>query len=108
MTSAAQTALVVRGTPGQVALAHWLVDRLDEPQKRENAEYQAPGSPDDAVFLFYLPRATTVQQLQQTAVKVRSATRAQKLFTYSASSVLALRGTAAQIGQARELIAEIR
>ncbi len=108
MTSAAQTALVVRSTPRQVTLAHWLVSRLDEPQKRENSEYQIPGSLDDTVELFYLPRTISTQQLQQAAVKVRTATHAQRLFTYNSSSVLAMRGTATQIAQARELIAEIR
>ena len=108
MTSAAQTALVVRSTPSQVTLAHWLVSRLDEPQERENAEYRIPGSPEDTVYLFYLPRTTTTQQLQQAAVKVRTATGAQRLFTYNASSVLAMRGTAAQIAQARELMADRR
>ena len=108
MTSAAQTAMVVRSSSSQVTLAHWLVSRLDEPQKRENAEYRIPGSPEDTVFLFYLPRTTTTQQLQQAAVKVRTATRAQRLFTYNASSVLAIRGTATQIAQARELIAQMR
>lgn len=106
MTSAAQTALVVRGTPSQVTLAQWLVSRLDEPQKRENAEYQI--SPDDTVCLFYLPRKTTTQQLQQAAVEVRTATRVQRLFTYNASSVLAIRGTGAQIRQVRELMVEVR
>lgn len=108
ITSAAQTAMAVRGAPSQVTLAHWLVNRLDEPQKRENAEYQIPGSPEDTVYLFYLPRTTTTQQLQQAAVKVRTATGARRLFTYNASSALAMRGTAAQIGQARDLMAEMR
>ena len=108
MTSAAQTAMVVRSSLSQVTLAQWLVSRLDEPQVRENAKYQIPGSPEDTVYLFYLPRATTAQQLQQAAVKVRTATGARRLFTYNSSAVLAIRGTAAQIAQARELIAERR
>ena len=107
MMSAAQTAMVVRSSLSQVTLAQWLVSRLDEPQVRENAKYQIPGSPEDTVYLFYLPRATTAQQLQQAAVKVRTATGARRLFTYNSSAVLAIRGTAAQIAQARELIAQM-
>ena len=106
ITSTAQAAMVVRSTPSQVTLAHWLVSQLDEPRRRENAAY--PISPDDTCGLFYLPQTTTIQQLQQAAVKVRTATGAQRLFTYNASSVLAMRGTAAQIAQARELMADRR
>ncbi len=106
MSTHTQKAIAVRSTPSQVTLASWLVDLLDHPEKRDNAEYQQPGKADDSVRVFYLPKTTTVQQLYEMATKVRKATGGGRLFTYSASRVIALRGTAEQTGLARQIIGQ--
>jgi hypothetical protein len=54
--------------------------------------------------LFYLPRARTPQELEDTMTAVRAATNARRLFIISAQKVLAVRGTANQIAIAERVI----
>ena len=110
-------ALVLRGTGGQIAMADWLVNELDNaasPQAlAQNSQNPAPrefrlagGGGEDLVRVFYLTHAGTVQRLQEIAVQVRTMTQIRRIFTYTAPRVLALRGTDSQIALADRLIKE--
>lgn len=111
------TALALRGTAGQVALAEWLFHELDKPTNREafvqqsqdpgNREYRVPGSGDDVVRLFYVMHAETARDVQEVATLVRSMAQIRRLFTYNAPRALALRGTAGQIAMAEWLFHEL-
>lgn len=56
------------------------------------------------IRVFYLPPATSVQDLQQIATKIRTAANIRKVFTYNQPRALALRGTIDQISQAEQIL----
>lgn len=109
---AAQKALAVRGTAGQIAMAEWLVNELDNAASRKAAqgaahEYRVSPNADDVMRVFYLAHAQTVQELQEVATNLRSMTEVRRLFTYNAAKAIALRGTAGQAAMAEWLVAAL-
>jgi general secretion pathway protein D len=62
---------------------------------------------DYVVKVFYIRNATTVQELQEISVTVRSVTEIRRAFTYNALNAILLRGTADQIALAEKLIADL-
>ena len=109
-TDSARTTLSLRGTSDQIALAEWLVAKLDRPappaRQDQTLEYRLPGGGDNVVRVFYLTHAATPQKLQKIATTVRGATAVRRLFTYNALRALSLRGTSDQIALAGQLIEE--
>jgi hypothetical protein len=112
-TNNAASAIVMRGTADQIALAGWLLDELDKAPDAERRyqhsaayEYREPGSAADSVRVFYLKPEVTVQNLQEAAVMVRTTTQVRRLFTYNATRAITLRGTADQVAMAERLIAQ--
>lgn len=97
----------VRGNAEQVRLAGWLANELDKPtQAASSTEYRMPNGNENTVRVFYLTNATTVQQFQQMAVSIRTATNIRRVFTYNSPRALALRGTPTQLAHAAQLIAD--
>jgi hypothetical protein len=105
-------AIGARGTDDQIALAKWLFANLDAasiPEARSDPgaqEYRLSPTKDEFVRVFYLAHAVTREHLQETATQIRSKINARYVFTYSAPSAVAIRGTAQQIAQADRLIQE--
>lgn len=113
-TYSAPRALVVRGTVEELALTEWLFDELDKSANAQPSalgpapyKYQASISDEDTVRVFYLPQTTTLQGVQETAIRIRVATRVRRIFTYNPRRAVALRGTAGQIAQAEQMIQEL-
>jgi hypothetical protein len=112
-----QRTLAVRGKAGPVALAEWLFYELDKPtnpqalaQPSPNSathEYRLSDGGEDVVRVFYLKQPKTRQDLQEIATVVRSMADIRRLFTYSASMCMVLRGTAVQIALSEWLISEL-
>jgi hypothetical protein len=103
----ATTAIALRGTADQIAIAEWLFNDLDKGSQNPGAhELRLPGGGDDVLRVFYLTHARTSQQLQEIATQVRSMAEIRRLFIYNAPSAMALRGTASQIALADRLIKE--
>ncbi len=108
-------AIMVRGTPSQVALAEWLVGQLDrEPTAAASpspAAYdydESPRSMDQRdVRVFRLANVRTAQDLQQLVNKLRSAASIQRVFPYTGLPAIALRGSAAQVGIAEQMIRQM-
>ena len=99
------------GTEAQMVFAEWLVKELDQPANQPPRtpaphEYRPSGTVDDLVRVFFLTHAEGPQRLQQIAAEVRSTTQIKRIFTYNAPRALTLRGTAAQIAMANQMIAE--
>ena len=110
-TYSQSAALIVRGTEAQMVLAQWLLNELDQPANRPPQtpaphQYRPSGTVDDVVRVFFLIHAESPQRLQQIAAEVRSTTEVRRIFTYTAPRAMTLRGTAAQIAMADQLIAE--
>jgi hypothetical protein len=101
-------AMVVRGTPAQMALAEWLVSRLDQPdpQKQSSAGEYSVGD-DDVTAVLFLANAKSVQDFQEIANAVRTATEIRRMFTVNTSRAVLMRGTLDQMAMAAWLAGEL-
>jgi hypothetical protein len=102
-------ALIVRGTPEEVALVGWIVHELGKPVAAGNASqtYQYQGNDrlgENLVRVFYIPGAPTVPVLQQLATQIRTTTNMRKVFTYNETRALAVRGTATQLATTEQIL----
>ena len=103
-----RSAVTVRGTKDQVALAAWLFQELDRPSNPQPSQADQYNLRDggDIVRVFFLKHAQTERDFQQFAVQFRSASQIRHVLTYDPSRALAVRGTPAQIALAVRLIDE--
>jgi hypothetical protein len=104
-----QKSVTVRAAAGQIAMAEWLFNELDNPAVQPSVlhEYRVPGANDDVVRLFYLTQTPTVQDFQEVATVVRTIAGFTRAFTYNEARAYVVRGTAAQIGLAEWLLNEL-
>src|SRR6185312_12950406 len=79
------------------------IDRSTPPVSPQ--DYQANG--DDIVRLFFLAHTSTVQQLQEIAVNLRSIVDIKRLFTYETLNAVAIRGTSSQTAMATWLVSQL-
>jgi hypothetical protein len=106
----APKAMTVRGTPDQVALADWLIHELAKPVTAETVASQTYTYPDvnhdgqNVIRVFYVKDVPTVAAFQQVATQIRTATSIRRVFTYNATMAMAVRGTAAQIATAEQML----
>lgn len=104
-----QKSVTVHAAAGQIAMAEWLFNELDNPAVQTSVlhEYRVPGTADDVVRLFYLTRTPTVQDFQEAATLVRTIAEFRRAFTYNEPRAFVVRGTAAQIGLAEWLLKQL-
>jgi hypothetical protein len=109
----ALSAVAARGTPGQIALAGWLLNELDQstnPQRAQGSaipQFRLTGNGDDVVRVFYLTHSGTVASFQKIATQVRTTSQIRRLFTYNEPRAVAVRGTDDQIAMADKLFKEL-
>lgn len=101
--------LTVRGTADQIALAEWLVPKLDVTADASPGpqEYRAPGDSDDVVVVCKLVRTATIQGVQEIATTLRTVADIQKIFAITTSKIVTLRGSASQVALAKFLLTEL-
>jgi uncharacterized protein YukE len=106
--------VAVEGTPGQIAMADWLVHQMDLPANGPFSgvhEYRPPaGTPagsDDIVRVFYLTHASTAQEVQEIVTTVRSVADIRRVFVYNALNAVAVRGTGQQMSLAAWLVDQL-
>jgi hypothetical protein len=102
-------AMIVRGTPDQIALTAWMVNELGKPATPGTASttYQYPGNDrngENLVRVFYVKDVPTVPAFQQLATQVRTNTQIRRVFTYNESMALAVRGNEAQLATAEQML----
>ncbi len=102
-------AMVVRGSAADLRLAAWLFKEFDQPSNRPGFaprvnEYRLFENEDDILQVFYLARTKTVQRLQGIATEVRTTIQIPRLFTSNLHRAIVVRGTAAQLARAAQLI----
>jgi hypothetical protein len=102
-------AMILRGTPDQMALAGWFIEELGKPVTAGTAsqKYTYPDVYHDGgnlVRIFYVKDTPTVAAFQQVATQVRTSTKMRMIFTYNESRALAVRGTEAQLATAEQLL----
>jgi hypothetical protein len=104
-------AVLIRSTSDQMAMAQWLLGELDKPAggppSPASGEYRVPGAADDLMRVFYIPSAKSVQDFQQIANAVRTATAIRRVFTNNARHAVAVRGTVNQLALAETLIHDL-
>jgi type II secretory pathway component GspD/PulD (secretin) len=105
----APKALIVRGTPDQVALVGWFANELGRPVTAGTASqtYQYEANDrlgENLVRIFYVKDTATVAAFQQVATQIRETTKMRRVFTYNETRALALRGTAAQLATAEQML----
>jgi hypothetical protein len=105
----AQRAVALRGTADQVALSEWLLSQLETPRSGNSTtqEYRVPGSSDDVARVFYLTHTETPRGVQEIAKLIRTTAEIHRVFFYSGSRALAVRGTVDQVAQAERIIQEM-
>ena len=97
-------AAVVRGTAADIAMAEWIFSELNQPA---NPIYHAPASGDDFTRVFYLSKARTSNQVQELATVTRSIGEIERLFIYSPTNAVVVRGKASDIALAEWLFAAL-
>ena len=105
----AAKALVVRGTADQLALTDWMVHELAkpvDPATLASQMYTMASDPQagNLVRVFYVKDAPTPALVQQVATQIRTATLIRRVFTYSATNAMAVRGTAAQLAMVDQML----
>jgi hypothetical protein len=105
----ASRAMIVRGNADQLALTDWMVHELGkpvDPATLASPQYTLPSDPhaENIVRVFYVKDVPTVQVFQQVATQIRTATGLRRVFTYNATMAMAVRGTAAQIATAEQML----
>jgi hypothetical protein len=96
-------AMIVRGSPEQVALANWLAKKLDQPDAISR-EYKL--SDGNRVRIFYVSQTSTVQEFQRIASSVRAQSGIRSVYTYNAPRALVVRGTSDELALAQKLLEE--
>ncbi len=106
--SAAAT-LTMKGTPDELALAEWLLPKLDvaEASNMGPQEYRVQRSNEDIVMVFELTHTTTPRGIQEIITTLRTVADIQKIYTVTAPRIITLRGDASQIGLAKFLVFEL-
>ena len=88
--------MTVQGSATQIALAEWLVPRLDAgipgPQS-----YNVAGNPNDMIVVYPLVNIRDMTSLQEIITTVRTVLDLQLVYNISSSRTLTLRGTANQM-----------
>lgn len=105
----APRAMIVRGSPDQLALAGWIVHELAKPATPGTASQIYQYLEDDRtgeplVRIFYVKDVPTVPAFQQIATQIRIQTKMRRVFTYNESKALTLRGTEAQLALAEQML----
>lgn len=59
---------------------------------------------ENIVRIFYVKDTPTIQAFQQLATQIRTATQMRRVFTYNESRALAVRGNAAQLATAEQML----
>jgi hypothetical protein len=74
------------------------------PRNAIGDEHKMPGAPDDVIRIFHWNSSLTPTQVQQLTHAIRRDAEVSHLFTYFNTHALAVRGTAAQLSKASEII----
>jgi hypothetical protein len=107
----ATATLNVKGTADQIALAEWLVPRLDvavagsDPSAPQ--EYRVARNDDDVVVVYQLAHTATKPGGQEILTNLRTVGDIQKTYMIHAGRIVTVRGNANQIAMAKFLLSEL-
>ena len=102
----ARKAVIMRGTPAQMAMAGWFVQAMDNPSDpRARQEFRASG--DDVARVFFLVHPASPRDVQEAVTLLRSVADIQRIFVYNRPKAIAMRGTDAQAALAEWLVKQL-
>jgi type II secretory pathway component GspD/PulD (secretin) len=107
------SALILRGTADQMALAEWLVNQLDQSvsaHPQGSAAYRMTSGfqfNESDVRVFFLAHAATVQDFQEVATSVRYIADIRRVFTYNELRAMVVRSEPQQMQLAEWLINQL-
>ncbi len=97
--------ITLRGNAEQVALAEWLLARLDGDPEQAPGEYKL--ADNDVARVFVMRNATAPQQVQEVATAVRSIIELRRLFTYQRPKAIVTRGAPGQLSAMEWLLGQL-
>jgi hypothetical protein len=99
--------LTVKGTRDQIALAEWLVPKLDvEPGSQAGVqEYKVRAN--DTLEVFTLVNTSAIMSLNEMVTTLRTVADIQKIYNVTAARMVTLRGNASEIALAKFLVSEL-
>jgi len=99
----------VDGTPGQIAIAAWVLSQLDQPASSNpvTQEYRPAGSVNDVIRIFYAIHAQGPQTFQEIVNAVRTVPEITKVFPYFGQGAVVIRGTDSQAAMAAWLFHQL-
>jgi len=103
-------AIIMRGTPDQMALADWLFRELDRPPAARQSgphEYRHLDPREGFVRVFYFKQTADAMSLQEIATVIRSTGEIRRAFLYRSGGALVMYGTADQVRLAEWLFNEL-
>ncbi len=104
----APRAMIVRGTPDQVALAAWLVNQIGQPAGQTyNMPLAADPHGDVVVRVFHVAHADTMQSFQEIATAIRTIGDIRRVFTYTSTRAIISRSTAEQAALTQWLLDQL-
>ena len=106
----ARHAIAMRAPAERIALADWLVSKLDRPSHEGSGpdSYTALTGSWNAVRIFYLPEKLSPEERQKAVSQVRTNAGTQRMFVYNKLAALAVRGTASQVETAQKALEEMK
>jgi len=108
-----QSAVVMRGTDSEAAMAEWLFHQLDvaagvQPVQSPTAhQYASAGAANDQVHVLFLTHPLSPQSMQQIVNTIRVIPQLTKVFPCSASGAVSVRGPTATIALAAWLFSQL-
>lgn len=103
----AASTVSIDGTSEELAMAGWMIHQADQKKDSPGDQFLVPGKSDDVIRVFFLANSTTPQSAQELLTVLRTVADVQKVFLYSATTALYMRGPAAQVALAAYLINSI-
>jgi hypothetical protein len=108
-TDNAPPTLTVAGTGDQIAMAEWLVPKLDVAAGANTAaqQYAVAGNADDLVLVYPLVHTASSTGVQEIVTTIRTVANIQKIYPVTGPKILSIRGSASQIALAKFLFSEL-
>src|SRR5713101_1577815 len=98
---------ILNGTPGDLAMAEWLVHMMDKPSNWQPSEqevwnpstreYRLSAGRVPVARVYYLINTTSTLGLQEIITVLRTVADIQEIFSYTPARVLAFRGSADEV-----------
>ena len=113
----AKKSMALRGTPGQLVVAEWLLNEIDKPVSGQAATSLSQGpiihdfrdarGRDEVVRVFNIANPGTPRNFQEIINLIRSITGMQRVFPYSLRRIQVVRGSVEQVALAEWLFKEL-